>query len=493
MAELVAAVDLGSNSFHMLVARTVDGEVHVVDRIKERVALAEGLDDERNLSNEAQRRALACLERFGQRLEHMPADNVRAVGTNTLRAAKGARRFLETAEAALGHRIEIISGREEARLVYLGVANTLASPEGRRLVVDIGGGSTECIIGEGFEPSVADSLYMGHITWTKRYFQGGRITAAAMADARTAAALEAESIQQEYQRTGWEEAVGASGTILAIDAIIRENGWGEAITPKGLKKLRRALVEAGRPDKIHLAGLQDARKPVIAGGVAILSGVFDILGIEAMCPSEGAVREGVVYDLVGRMRDQDVREATVQHLEERYHVDVEQAARVEKTAAALLEQAGDDLELDEHRSRDYVRWASRLHEIGVSLSYSGYHKHGAYILEHTDMPGFSRDTQQVLACIVGNHRRKLRPSRFEVLPTDPAVAALKLTVLLRLAVRLNRGRSDAAIPKARLAVEGTHFSIRFPEGWLAANPLTRVDLGREQLRLEAAGYSLTFA
>ncbi|MBW2462750.1 MAG: Ppx/GppA family phosphatase, partial [Deltaproteobacteria bacterium] len=400
MAQLVAAVDLGSNSFHMLVARIVDGEVHVVDRIKERVALAEGLAIDRSLSPEAQKRAIACLERFGQRLEHMAGDNVRAVGTNTLRAAKDARRFLERAEAALGHRIEIISGREEARLVYLGVANTLASPEGRRLVVDIGGGSTECIIGEGFEPSVADSLYMGHITWTQRYFSGGRITAAGMADARTAAALEAESIQREYQGIGWEEAVGASGTILAIDAIVRENGWGEAITPKGLKKLRRALVEAGRADKILLAGLQDARKPVIAGGAAILSGVFDILGIQAMCPSEGAVREGVVYDLVGRMRDQDVREGTVRHLEERYHVDVEQAARVERTASALLEQAADDLELDQGGSRDYVRWASRLHEIGVSLSYSGYHKHGAYILEHTDMPGFSRDTQQILACMV---------------------------------------------------------------------------------------------
>jgi len=493
MANLVAAVDLGSNSFHMLVARVVDGEVHVVDRIKERVALAQGLGEDRSLGKDAQRRALACLERFGQRLEHMTGDSVRAVGTNTLRAAKNSRGFLGQAEAALGHRIEIISGREEARLVYLGVAHTLDSPEGRRLVVDIGGGSTECIIGEGFEHQLADSLYMGHITWTKRYFPDGKITAAAMADARTAAALEAESIQVQYRDKGWEEAVGASGTILAIDAIVRANGWGDAITPKGLKKIRKSLIESGRADKIRLEGLQEARKPVISGGVAILSAVFDILGVERMVPSDGAVREGVVYDMVGRMRDQDVREQTVRQLEERYHVDPDQAARVEKTSLALLDNAKEDLEIDPGWARDYLRWSSRLHEIGVSLSYSGYHKHGGYILEHTDMPGFSRDAQQVLSRMVGHHRRKLRVARFEELPAESAAAAVQLTILLRLAVRMNRGRSDAAIPKVRLAVEDEHFALRFPAGWLDDNPLTRVDLEREQARLKAAGYSLSFA
>jgi exopolyphosphatase/guanosine-5'-triphosphate,3'-diphosphate pyrophosphatase len=493
MPDLVAAVDLGSNSFHMLVARVVDGEVHVVDRLKERVALAEGLQADKTLSDDAQRRAIDCLERFGQRLEHMTGESVRAVGTNTLRAAKNARRFLEQAEAALGHRIEIISGREEARLVYLGVANTLSRPEGRRLVVDIGGGSTECIIGETFEPRLADSLYMGHITWTQRYFGDGKITAAAMADARTAAALEAESIQQEYRKMGWEEAVGASGTILAIDAVVRANGWGDSITPKALKKMRKALIQAGRADKIQVEGLQEARKPVIAGGLAILSAVFDILDVESMTPSEGAVREGVVYDMVGRMSHRDVRESTVRQLEERYNVDRDQAARVERTAMSLLDDAADDLELDVEWARDYLRWASRLHEIGVSLSYSGYHKHGGYILEHTDMPGFSRDAQQVLARMVTSHRRKLRVGRFEDLPSEVALPAVRLTILLRLAVRMNRGRSDAAIPKVHLAVEGEHFSLRFPTGWLEENPLTRADLEREKSRLQSAGYSLSFA
>jgi exopolyphosphatase/guanosine-5'-triphosphate,3'-diphosphate pyrophosphatase len=477
----------------MLVARVVDGQVHVVDRLKERVALAEGLGEDRILSEDAQRRALDCLERFGQRLEHMTSDTVRAVGTNTLRAAKNARRFLEQAEAALGHRIEIVSGREEARLVYLGVANTLSSPEGRRLVIDIGGGSTECIIGEGFLPRLADSLYMGHINWTKKYFADGRITKSAMADARTAAALEAESIREDYRRLGWEEAVGSSGTVLAIDAIVRANGWADSITPKALKQLRHALIDAGRADDVALAGLQDARKSVIAGGVAILSGLFDIFEIMSMVPSEGAVREGVVYDMVGRMRREDVREVTVQRLEERYNVDKIQAARVERTTLSFLEDAADALELDTEFARDYARWASRLHEIGVSLSYSGYHKHGAYILEHTDMPGFSRDAQQLLARVVGNHRRKFRIARFEDLPAEVAPAAIRLTILLRLAVRLNRGRSEAAVPEVRLAVEGEHFALRFPAGWLEANPLTRVDLERERERLAAAGYSLSVA
>jgi exopolyphosphatase/guanosine-5'-triphosphate,3'-diphosphate pyrophosphatase len=489
-SQILAAVDLGSNSFHMIVVRVVDGEVHVLDRLKERVALAEGLDADRRLSKEARERALACLELFGQRIAHMGQAEVRAVGTNTLRAAKNARKFLERAERALGHPIGVISGREEARLVYLGVASTLQGSGGRRLVVDIGGGSTECIVGEGLEPVVTDSLYMGHISFTKRFFPEGRFTSDAMAAARTAAALEAESIQHDYLDLGWDHAVGSSGTIIAVAQIIRENGWGSSITSSGLKKLRRAIVDAGKADALDLPGLQPSRRPVLAAGVAILSGVFDILEIEEMTPSEGAVREGLIHEMLGRMRHEDVRERTVKRLEERYHVDPEQATRVERTALELLEQSREGLGLRGDRPTRVLRWAARLHEIGKTLSYSGYHKHGAYILEASDMPGFSRDGQDVLSCMVLSHRRKLRVGRFEELPPDRGEEALALTVLLRLAVVLNRPRSDDAVPKVTFHADGQELALQFPEGWLEAHTLTRADLEQERTRLAAAGFEL---
>jgi exopolyphosphatase/guanosine-5'-triphosphate,3'-diphosphate pyrophosphatase len=491
--KLVAAVDLGSNSFHMLVARIVDGQVHVVDRLKERVALADGLDEDRRLSKEARERALATLSKFGQRLKHMGHGEVRAVGTNTFRAAKNAPRFLAKAEQALGHPIEVIAGREEARLIYLGVSHTFQSTGGKRLVVDIGGGSTECIIGEGFEPIVADSLYMGHITWQKRFFPDGVLTQEGMAAARTAAALEAESIGAEYRRLGWQGAVGSSGTILAIEAILRDNDWGSTITPKGLKRLRKAIVAAGHVDALAIAGLKEERRPVIAGGVAILSGVFDILEIEEMTTSEGAVREGLVWDMVGESRDEDVRERTVKSFEERYHVDREQAARVEKTALSFFEQTREALGLAGERPARMLRWAARLHEIGVSLSYAGYHKHGAYILEHSDMAGFSRDAQKVLARMVLSHRRKIRWKAFDDLPEDRAEEARKLTLLLRLSYRLSRARSDAATPETKLTLRDRTLSLVFPEGWLEENQLARADLSREADRLQAIGYTLTLA
>jgi exopolyphosphatase/guanosine-5'-triphosphate,3'-diphosphate pyrophosphatase len=490
-ARTVAAVDLGSNSFHMVVARVQDGHVHVLDRLKERVGLAAGLDEEGYLTGRAQRRALACLERFGQRLRDMTPRNVRAVGTNALRRAKNSREFLARAETALGHSIEVIPGREEARLIYSGVAHSRQEDPGHRLVVDIGGGSTECIIGRGFEPLATDSLDMGCVTWSLRHFPDGRVTKKAMERARLAARLEIRPIRQRYRKLGWSTALGSSGTILAVDQILRESGWGpDGITPKGLKRLRQSLLDAGRTDRLELPGLDADRASVLAGGVAILSAVVDGFGIERMVSSSGALREGVIHDLLGRFSHEDVRDRTIRRLAQRYGADLAQAARVEATAVKGLKQVAPAWHLDDDESRQLLSWATQIHEIGMSVAYSGHHRHGAYLAANSDLPGFSRDDQQTLATLVLGHRRKLQREFFDALAGSYAGRALRLCVLLRLAVVLHRSRSERRAPALEFRADKDSLVVRFPDGWLARHPLTHADLDEERSLLADAGFRL---
>jgi exopolyphosphatase/guanosine-5'-triphosphate,3'-diphosphate pyrophosphatase len=488
--QTVASVDLGSNSFHMLVARVVGDEIHVVDRMRSRVGLAEGLGDDKHLTSDVRTRALEALSIFGQRLLHMPSGSVRAVGTNTLRQAKNGREFLDEAEAVLGHPIEVISGREEARLVYLGVAHSVEDDGRRRLVVDIGGGSTELIIGEHFEPLEADSLYMGCVTFS-RFFPRGRITTRNMDEAIVAAMLELTPIERRYEALGWSQVVGSSGTVTSIEAILRANGWSQhGITEKGLKRLRKALVAAGSVDAIDLAGMPADRAPVLPAGVAILSALFSRLSIERMQASQGALKEGLVYDLLGRIRKEDVRDQTIRAYSERYHVDQEQARRVAVTAQQLLEQVAAGWDLPMPDAERLLEWAARLHEVGKAISYSGYHKHGGYIVAHSEMPGFSRSDQTVLAALVAGHRGKIRPSRFEDLPVERAERALRLGFILRIAVLLNRSRTRRAVPKLRFRARKRAIHLGFPQEWLDDNPLTRTDLENESRRLQKAGYVL---
>jgi exopolyphosphatase/guanosine-5'-triphosphate,3'-diphosphate pyrophosphatase len=484
-------VDLGSNSFHMVVARVEDGHVHVLDRLKERVALAAGLDDEGNLTGRAQRNALASLARFGQRLRDMSPRNVRAVGTNALRRAKNSREFLTRAESVLGHSIEVIPGREEARLIYLGVAHSRQEDPGRRLVVDIGGGSTECIIGRGFEPLAMDSLDMGCVAWSLRHFPDGRVTKKSMERARLAARLEMRPIRRRYRKLGWSTCLGSSGTILSVEQLIRGAGWGDdGITPKGLKRLTDALVEAGRADRLELPGLEAERAPVLAGGLAILAAVVDGLGIERMVPSSGALREGVIYDLLGRFGHEDVRDRTIRRLARRYGVDAAQAARVESTAVKALNDVARAWDLGDEESKKLLSWACQIHEIGMSVAYSGHHRHGAYLAANSDLPGFSRDDQQALATLVLGHRRKLQREAFVTLPGPYPDRAARLCVLLRLAVLLHRSRSERRAPRLRLRAEKNALGVRFPDGWLARHPLTHADLDEERSLLGDVGFRL---
>jgi exopolyphosphatase/guanosine-5'-triphosphate,3'-diphosphate pyrophosphatase len=492
--DTVAAADLGSNSFHMIVAQLDHGQIRIIDRLRERVALAEGLDGEDRLDPQVQARALECLRRFGQRLAHMPSGAVRAVGTNALRRMQDPRAFLAPAEAALGHTIEVISGREEARLIYLGVTHAHADDARRKLVVDIGGGSTECILGDGLEPLEADSLQMGCVGWTRRFFADGAITRERMRRAQIAAGVELQSIARRYKRLGWETCIGSSGTIVACEEMIRLSGWSNGgITERGLRKLRKALLAAGRPEHLDLPALQADRAPVLAGGVAILSAVFKILDVDALHASPGALREGVLHDLLGRMRHQDVRDRTIRGFQMRYRIDLEQARRVERTALALLESVAGEWDLEDPAHERLLAWAARLHEIGLGISYSGYHRHGAYIAAHSDMPGFSRQDQQRLSTLILNHRRKPDRGSFAALAPESQEPLLKLCVLLRLAVRLHRSRRPRAPVRFQASARKRELRLEFPAGWLERHPLSRADLDDEAALAQGLGFDLVLA
>lgn len=487
----MAAVDLGSNSFHMVVARRVDNELRMVDRMRERVQLAAGLDADQNLTDEAQERALLCLARMGQRLRDLAPARVRAVGTNTLRKAKNAPAFLERAQEALGHPIEIVAGREEARLIYLGVAHFLPDLGRRRLVVDIGGGSTECIVGESLEVLEADSLHMGCVSYSLRFFPEGELKRKHMRAAELAARLELRTLERRFRGLGWDVSFGASGTIQAVSSVLRQNGWTEGeITPTGLRQLRKAIIAAEHIDKLALPGLKPERAPVIPGGVAILQALFESLGIKAMTPSRTALREGVLLDLDGRSQQKDVREHTIRRLVLQHRVDLEQATRVERTATYLLTRLAPAWELEDPEAQRLLRWAARLHEVGLSINYSSYHKHGAYLIANSYMAGFSNDEQRRLASLVRFHRRK-------VTGIDPVVYAdlsapryLRLGVILRLAALLNRGRSPRPLPYFAVAAEEEGLSLTFAADWFEEHPLTEEDLRGEAALLKARGVRL---
>ncbi len=487
----VAAVDLGSNSFHMIVMQHQDGRLQVVDKIKESIRMAAGLGEDNLLSEEAMERAIDCLLRFGQRLRDMPKGSVRIVGTNTLRKAKNSEEFLVRAEEAVGHPIDIITGREEARLIYLGVSHSLEDDSKHRLVMDIGGGSTEFILGQQFKSKKAESLHMGCVVYSEKYFKKGIIDLRSMHKAELAALMELELIEKRYRKIGWETAIGASGTILAINDVIAAQGWSsDGITPEALSKLKKYLLEVDHVDNIKLDGLASNRTSIFPGGVAILSASFKSLKIDQMIVSDGALREGAIYDLLGRIRKEDVREGTVENLELLYRVNNEQADRVEKDAMEFFQQTKKCWRLEE--GRQLLRWAARLHEIGTVISHSQYHKHGYYLLSHLDMPGFSRGDQQLLATIIRGHRRKFPGLELDLLPKTYRLMAERLCVLLRLSVVLHRSQSDIELPVIKLKADQNKIKLVFPEEWLEEHPLTMADLEQESEYLETADYGLSF-
>lgn len=489
---MLAAVDLGSNSFHMVVARYSHGQLVILDRLREMVRLAAGLGDSGRLDDAATERALRCLERFGQRLRAMRADSVRVVGTNALRRAKRKRWFLEHARAALGHPIEIISGLEEARLIYSGVAHTSPMSPDKRLVIDIGGGSTEVVIGEGFNPLLLESLSVGCVGLSASYFDDGRISAKRLERARTAVRLELEPVQEAYRKMGWLNAFGSSGTVRVIgDSLRAINPESPHITLENLNVLAERVVAAGHVDDLDLPEVDTERAPVFPAGLAILLEVVENFGIDRVRVAEGAMREGLLYDLMGRFTDEDARVRSVRAMEKRYHIDEGQADRVEATAVGLLEQVESEWGLEDSLAELVLRWAARLHETGLDIAHSKYQRHSAYLLEHADMPGFPREEQLLLSALVGGHRRQLSFESLEdLLPPWDRLAEF-LIVLLRLAVLLHRGRSPQPLPAVGLTVKSRNITVELPPRWMKEHPLTLEDLEQERAYLKEAGFRLT--
>ena len=478
----------------MIVGRYSHGQITIVDRLRETVRLAAGLDDQDRLSREAVSRALACVERFGQRLHDMKAERVRVVGTNTLRKAKRKGAFLDRAREALGHPIEIISGVEEARLIYLGVAHTTPSEGGHRLVMDVGGGSTELIIGEGFATRRLESLYMGCVSMSTAHFADGEITEKRFKRARTAAELELEPVMARFRRSEWDAAFGASGTMRSVSEVLLARGAPNGdITREGVQWLVEECLRAGHVSRLKLPGLASDRAEILPGGLAIIVPAFDMLGIETMRVADGALREGLLYDLVGRLTDEDARTRSVRSMAVRFHVDAAQADRVEATSLAFLRQVREAWGLGEPLAELVLRWAARLHEVGLDIAHSHYHRHGAYLLQHADMPGFPREEQRLLAALVGGHRRKHNREVLEDLVPPWHLKAEFLIVLLRLAVLLHRGRGPRALPEIDLQARGRSLEVTFPKGWLAEHPLTAADLEQETDHLRATGFRLRAA
>ncbi len=472
-----AAVDIGSNSFHMVVARYTLGQLRVVDRLRETVRMAEGLDGKGGISSEARQRGLECLARFGQRIRDVPSLHMRALATNTVRQLSSPQSFLVPAETALGHAIEVVSGREEARLIYLGVAHAQPPKPGQlRLVIDIGGGSTEFIIGRGFEQIERESLQVGCIASTRRFFPGGKLSKKRWKDALTEIGAEFQQFAGLYRALGWHEALGSSGTHKAIGEICAAMKLTKgAITAEALPQVRERLLMADHIDKIELPGLSSDRRPIIAGGVLVLEAAFEALGLQRLMVSKAAMREGILYDMLGRGSDNDPREASVAALMQRYGIDERQALRVEGTAMRLFEQVAESWALDDDDARQ-LGWAARLHEIGLAVAHSQYHVHGAYLLENSDIAGFSRQEQQVLAALARTHRRGVPKSAFDPIPDRLLLSARRKAALLRLAVLLHRAHDAEPIPKLELSADGDKLNLVVSKRWIEARPLLRTDL-----------------
>jgi exopolyphosphatase/guanosine-5'-triphosphate,3'-diphosphate pyrophosphatase len=483
----IAAVDLGSNSFRLQMARVEDEQLVFHDSLREMVRLGAGLGKDKLLDADSIKRAVDCLGRFGERLRGLDPHAVRIVGTNTFRVAKNAPQLLEAAQAALGFPIEIIAGREEARMIFVGVSHSLPYAEEKRMVMDIGGGSTEFIIGQGFEPQEMESLYMGCVSYSMRFFGDGRITEDHLKRAEIVARAEIQGIRSRFSAGNWHEAVGSSGTARAIGEILLQNGWSNgSITRHGLQKLRTALLKCRDIRKLQLPGLSIERSPSFPGGFAIMSAAFSELNLEEMTVASGALREGVLYELLGRMHHQDTREATVARFKRRYHVDGQQVRRVQALALKLLGQVVHAFDMAPGQAEQYLTWAVRLHEIGISIAHTGFHKHSAYILENADMPGFSRMEQQLLSLLVRSQRRGLTKVALPPLSDDRCV----LILILRLAVLMHRNRQDGLLPEMKLSWSRSEFRLQLEPGWLERNALTEAALQAEIGYWKDVGVSL---
>lgn len=482
----IAAIDLGSNSFHMIIAKWDNDQLVVLDRLRDPVRMGWGLGSDGSLSEDARIRALNCLEKFGERLREYPSRSVRIVGTKTLRSISDSSQFLADAQQRLGHPVEIISGDEEARLIYLGVAHCIAPKDGKRLVMDIGGGSTEIIIGEGMSPLIKESLNMGCVAITKRFFLDGKVNDKNANKAFIACMQELTPVAEEFIQQGWSQVLGASGTIKAVAKVCAAAGWSNGIVRlMDLEKIVRLYCQHGSTD-LKIPGLSEDRQPVFLGGVIVLKALFESLQIAEMMAADWALREGLLFDLKGRLENHDIRQGSVDALASRFHVNMEKALAVAATALNLLEQVADDWDLNHSEAGKLLGWAARLYSVGLDIAHNDYHKHSAYVVQHVDLAGCSRVEQSHLSVLVLAHRKRFPIKHF---PTGND-ELIHLAILLRMAIIFHRGKKSEGLPPIKLSASKRKIQLRIAADWLEEHPLTFADLETEMRHLGDINYDL---
>ncbi|MCX2760870.1 guanosine-5'-triphosphate,3'-diphosphate diphosphatase [Vibrio sp. Sgm 22] len=484
---LYAAIDLGSNSFHMLVVRHIDGSVQTMAKIKRKVRLAAGLNENNALSTEAMQRGWDCLSLFAERLQDIPKENIRIVGTATLRTATNVDIFLEKANQILGYDINVISGEEEAATIYKGVAHT-SGGSGRRLVVDIGGASTEMIIGEGFSAKALTSLKMGCVTWLERHFKDRQLTATNFNNAIEAAKSTLAPILDSYTDIGWDVCVGASGTVQALQEIMLAQGMDEVITHAKLKRLQKQAMITERLEELEIEGLTLERALVFPSGLSILIAIFELLEIDSMTLAGGALREGLAYEMVDELRQDDIRARTIKSVQSRYQMDVSYGEQVAVVAQTLLDQAGAEEWVSEPQAGVLLQTAAKLHEIGLTIDFKKGGEHSAYLLQNLDLPGFTRAQKHYLGELTRRYREQLTS-----LPEQHAISGTsskRILRILRLAILLTHRRNPALEPDFKLATDGNNLTLTLSKQWLADNPLTAAELEIESNRQTDIGWPL---
>ncbi len=483
---IYAAIDLGSNSFHMMIAEPEGNSIRKIDSLRMPTRLGAGLDKNKCLLPETEAVALDALAQYAERLRDVPRRNIRVVGTNTLRRAKNSSHFMREGTKLLGKPIEIISGREEARLIYTAVAHTFPDTNKQRLVIDIGGGSTELVIGKGFQPALMESVNMGCVSYTTRFLSDeDTLSASAIKTATIQAQLELQPLAVAYRQCGWDEVIGCSGTIKAAARMLAELGITDGtITLEGLKKLLRAIITAGSVEAMKLTSVSQSRAQVVIGGLAVLRAVMKTMNIEVMQASQVALREGLIFDMLGKAEHIDIQSQTLANLTARYSIDISQASRVEATAIKLFHHVATSWKLDPETDLDLLTWAAKLHELGMGVAHTQYHKHGAYILENSDLLGFTLAEQTALALLVRYHRRKIENEAFSNLPDEERDRLLMLLGILRLAALLHRGRNnDESLDDIHVVVKEGQIKVVAPQAWLDEHPLTAAELQGEAERL----------
>lgn len=488
--QLYAAIDLGSNSFHLVIVRVVAGSVQIIGKVKQKVRLAAGLDNNMMLDAESLERGWRCLETFAERLQDIPTSNIRAVATATLRLAKNAEVFTIRAEKILKHKLTVISGEEEARQIYLGVAYTSAN-QGNSLVIDIGGASTEIIIGNDMEPIHLVSLDMGCVTFFERYFVGGKLSIDNFEHAIAGAKALLSTVVDGFVSFDWQQCLGASGTPQAITEILVAQGISDAIRLDYLQNLRQQCIDCGTIDALSIEGLEESRRAIFPSGLAILIALFEELNIDQMQISGGALREGLIYGMLENMQQNDRRLQTLEQTMQQFHIEADQAERVKRLALNLFKQMQDQVVLGNVDCEAILIASAMLHETGLHIEYKLHHVHGAYIISHLPLPGYTALQREGIKKLVLNHRQNIDINLFDSFHLEVRQTMLDLSRLLRLACILSIRRKDNLLPNMHLTVEQLRWSLTFPEGWLKAHPLIDAELANEKWQQHKVGWQLS--